>query len=233
MECPDLPPLRVTFLELTGLKGPFFHLEDGEWVQDSPALPTKARVEVAQGSRLLAQELAVGEVLSEFDVAISELTAVELWPALDWGGPANPTPEPGEGPLAASLARLAEAEEDLACGGGLIAFEGAWSAVVSALSAVYERLRWSLPADPPSRWLSERRYGPVEPLLKGLADRFPKAAELAGRAGVTFEDTWGIAAIGGACPSEWFCEDEGAGEAATGAVELARRIVSLCETWVG
>jgi hypothetical protein len=49
MGCPDVPPLRVTFLELTGLEGPFFHLEDGEWVQDSPALATKARVEVARG----------------------------------------------------------------------------------------------------------------------------------------------------------------------------------------
>ena len=231
MEQPDLPPLRVTFLELTGLEGPFFHLEAEEWIQDSLAVPLRARVEVRRGSPF-AEALTRGELPANFEVAISELTAVDLWPALDCDEPPKRSPEAGHDSLAESLARITAAEDDLACGCQVPAFEAAWSAALGALTAVYERFAWPLPPAPRSRALCEVRYPPVEPLLEGLASRFPTAGELARRAGGIFEGTWGIAAIAGACPSEWFCEDADGPEALRNAVELARRIVSLCEKWI-
>jgi hypothetical protein len=81
----DLPPLVVTFLGLKEFYGPDFILEDGIWVQQQPAKPLKAIVQVREGSLLEAHRRcfpALRVVEEHYVVLFDVLTLPTLWPVV-------------------------------------------------------------------------------------------------------------------------------------------------------
>lgn len=97
------------------------------------------------------------EELNAFEVENRLSGCAELWPSLG-AEPEETEEETSPDSLAEGLQKIGEAEDDLESGAQVSAFEGAWSAALDALKAVYERLDWPLPSTPRRHSLSECRY---------------------------------------------------------------------------